>query len=272
MSDIFALIIILLTAITGLVWLVDIVLRRSLKKRGEDKPLPATWQWWVETCRGFFPFVLAILIIRSFIVEPFHIPSGSMMPSIQIGDFVVTEKFAYGLRLPLTDTRIVPIGSVHRGDVFVFRYPVDPRVDFIKRVIGLPGDKITYTCNNQLYINGKQVQRHYIGKYPGEGVLGIAGGAQEWSEDLPRVGGGVVKHNILLNPERPIFPPHCNKTWTVPPHEYFAMGDNRDNSDDSRYWGFVPEKNLVGKAVVVFFNFQGWVHWPLWHRIGTLLK
>lgn len=268
MSDLFALIIVLLTALTGLVWLVDIVLRRILKKGGAGQQLPGPWAWFAETCRGFFPFVLAVLIVRSFVVEPFHIPSGSMMPSVLIGDFAVTEKFAYGLRLPISDTEVIPTGSVHRGDVFVFRYPPNPSVDYIKRVIGLPGDKITYTCDNELYINGKLVKRKYVGVYPGEGVLGEEAGAQEWVESLPRKGGGVIRHKILLMPNRPV---KCG-SWTVPPHEYFAMGDNRDNSEDSRYWGFVPEKNLVGKAVMVFFNFQGWTHWPLWHRIGTLLK
>ncbi len=269
MSDIFALIIVLLTAATGLVWLFDVILRRVRRKKGLTGPLPATWQWVAETGRGFFPFVLAVLIVRSFIVEPFHIPSGSMMPSVLIGDFTVTEKFAYGLRLPITDTEIIPTGSVHRGDVVVFRYPPNPSVDYIKRIIGLPGDKITYTCNNKLYINGKLVPRKYVGIYPGEGVLGQQAGAQEWVESLPRDNGrGVIKHKILLMPG---VPTKCG-TWKVPPHEYFAMGDNRDNSEDSRYWGFVPQKNLVGKAVLVFFNFQGWTHWPLWHRIGTLLN
>ena len=268
MSDIFALIIVLLTAFTGLVWLVHVILLRVRRKMGKTGALPGSWNWLVETCRGFFPFVLAVLIVRSFIVEPFHIPSGSMMPSVLIGDFTVTEKFAYGLRLPITDTEIIPTGSVHRGDVVVFRYPPNPSVDYIKRIIGLPGDKITYTCNNKLYINGKLVHRKYLGTYPGEGALQVEAGAQEWLESLPRRGGGVVKHKILLMPG---VPTKCG-SWTVPPHEYFAMGDNRDNSEDSRYWGFVPEKNLVGKAVLVFFNFQGWTHWPLWNRIGTLLK
>lgn len=268
MNDIFALIIVLLTAGTGLVWLADVLLRRLLRGR-RTAPWPATWRWLVETCRGFFPFVLAILIIRSFIVEPFHIPSGSMMPSVLIGDFVVTEKFSYGLRLPLIHTEVIPTGKVHRGDVVVFRFPPQPSVDFIKRVIGLPGDTITYTCTgNNLIINGKTVPRRRIGPYPGEGALEIARGAQLWSESLPRRNGGVVTHRILLRPDRPT---RCG-TWKVPQHEYFMMGDNRDNSEDSRYWGFVPQRNLVGKAVLVFFNFQGWMHWPLWGRIGTLLR
>jgi len=267
MNDIFALIILLLTAGTGVVWLADVVLRRWVLKRRE-KALPGNWRWLVETCRGFFPFVLAILLVRSFVAEPFHIPSGSMMPSVLIGDFVVTEKFSYGLRLPLSHTKVLSTGKVHRGDVVVFRFPKNPSVDFIKRVIGLPGDTITYTCSgNKLLINGHPVARKRVGDYPGEGALEIARGAQLWNESLPRDGGGVVKHGILIRPTRPT---QCG-TWKVPPHKYFMMGDNRDNSDDSRYWGFVPEKDLVGKAVLVFFNFQGWTHWPLWSRIGTLL-
>jgi len=268
MNDIFALIIVLLTAGTGIVWLADAILRRVVYRRRE-KTFPSGWRWLVDTCRGFFPLVLAILIVRSFVAEPFHIPSGSMMPSVLIGDYVVTEKFAYGLRLPLSHTKVVPTGSVHRGDVAVFRFPRNPSVDFIKRVIGLPGDTITYTCTgNELIINGKKVKRKRLGVYPGEGAMEVARGAQLWMEWLPRNGGGTVKHRILIRPDRPT---RCG-TWKVPPHSYFVMGDNRDNSDDSRYWGFVPEKNLVGKAVLVFFNFQGWTHWPLWHRIGTLLR
>lgn len=267
MNDIFALIIVLLTAGTGVIWLADVLWRRALHK-GADNTAPA-WRWLAETCRGFFPFALAILLIRSFVVEPFHIPSGSMMPSVLVGDFVATEKFAYGLRLPLTHTKILSTGRVHRGDVMVLRFPPDPKVDFIKRVIGLPGDTITYTCTgNHLIINGKEVARKHLGTYPGEGALELARGSQLWMEYLPRRGGGVVKHKILLIPGRPT---RCG-TWKVPAHEYFVMGDNRDNSDDSRYWGFVPEHNLVGKAVLVFFNFQGWTHWPLWGRIGTLLR
>lgn len=269
MSDLLSIVIVCLTAGTGLVWLADVLYRRVLRR---GKPGQAEqkggWRWLVDTSRGFFPLILIVLLVRSFVAEPFHIPSGSLMPSVQIGDFVVTEKYAYGLRLPITHTKILNTGAPRRGDIFVFRYPPHPNVDFIKRVIGVPGDHITYTCDNQLIINGKLVKRTYVGIYPGEGAGHLFQGAQVWEEYLPRKNGTIVKHKILLMPDRAS---KCG-SWVVPPHSYFAMGDNRDDSDDSRYWGPVPEANLVGQARVVFFNFQGWDHWPLWGRIGTILN
>lgn len=261
----YAAVILILTAGTGAIWLADIIMRRVVGRRREIHA-PPSWRWFAETCRGFFPLLLAVFLLRSFVVEPFHIPSGSMLPTVQIGDFVATEKFAYALRVPLIESKIVGTGSVHRGDVIVFRFPPHPSVDFIKRVIGLPGDIITYTANNQLLINGVVVKRHYLGIYPGEGAGRPGEGEQLWEELLPRKNGTVVKHGILIIPGRPTM----HGTWVVPSGEYFVMGDNRDDSDDSRYWGFVPDGNIAGRAAIVFFNFQGWRHWPLWGRIGTL--
>ncbi|MGH8274979.1 MAG: signal peptidase I [Gammaproteobacteria bacterium] len=269
MSATFALVFICLVVITGLVWLADVIYRRVYRRGKPAAPKNTGWRWFADTCRGFFPLILAVLVIRSFVVEPFHIPSGSLTPTILIGDFVVTEKYAYGLRLPVLHSKILGIGEPRRGDIFVFRWPVNPSIDFIKRVVGVPGDRIRYTCDNQLYINGKKVRREYVGKYPGHGNDRKFVGAQVWREYLPRKNGTIVKHKILIMPNQPS---RCGRTWVVPPGEYFAMGDNRDDSEDSRYWGFVPEKNLVGQARVVFFNFQGWHHWPLWGRIGTLLN
>jgi signal peptidase I len=169
--------------------------------------------------------------------------------------------------MPITHTKIFGTGTPHRGDVFVFRYPPNPSIDYIKRVIGLPGDHISYTCDNQLIINGKQVKREYVGVYPGEGAAHYEQGAQVWMEYLPQKDGTIVKHEILLMPDQPT---RCG-SWVVAPGEYFAMGDNRDNSEDSRYWGDVPAANLVGRARLVLFNFQGWSHWPMWGRTGTVL-
>lgn len=291
MSDNFAVIIVCVTAFTGLVWLADVLWRRFHGQGKPDRDERGAWRWTVETCRGFFPLILAVLIIRSFIVEPFNVPSGSLMPTVYVGDYVAAEKFAYGLRLPVTNTEIIPTGSPSRGDIFVFRFPGQSalrfcrkhpacsRVDgvrrlktfsgthFIKRVIGLPGDHITYTCDNQLIINGKKVRREYIGIFHGEGSEAKFDGARVWREYLPQKDGTIVKHKILLRPDRHT---RCG-SWVVPQGAYFAMGDNRDNSEDSRYWGFVPEKNLAGRVHLVFFNFQGWDRWPLWWRIGTIL-
>lgn len=292
MSDKFAVIIVCVTVFTGLVWLADVLWRRSRKLGKPGKNEKGGWRWLADTCKGFFPLILAVLIIRSFIAEPFHVPSGSLMPTVYVGDFVAAEKFAYGLRLPITHTTIIPTGSPERGDIFVFRFPEKSAqkycrkhrvcaetggpsrlkayvgTHFIKRVIGLPGDHITYTCNNQLIINGKKVRREYVGVYHGEGRESRFDGARVWREYLPKKDGTIVKHKILLRPHRQV---KCG-SWVVPKGEYFAMGDNRDNSEDSRYWGFVPASQLVGRAHLVFFNFQGWHHWPLWSRIGTILQ
>lgn len=265
----YAVLILALTAGTGLVWLADLVARWILRRRAGQKKLPGGWRWIADTARGFFPLLLAVFLLRSFVVEPFHIPSGSLMPTVLVGDFVATEKFAYALRVPIVGTKIVRTGTVHRGDIFVFRWPVNPDIDFIKRVVGLPGDRITYTCANQLYINGKLVKRTYVGVYPGEGAQHRMRGFQVWEEYLPRRDGTIVKHRILLRPGPAL--QSCGRTWVVPPGEYFAMGDNRDDSDDSRSWGGVPSRNILGRARLVFFNFQGWTHWPLWGRIGTIL-
>jgi signal peptidase I len=269
MSATFALVMFILVVVTGLVWLADVLYRRVYRRDKSEAKQNGGWRWFADTCRGFFPLILAVLVIRSFVVEPFHIPSGSLTPTILIGDFVVTEKYAYGLRLPVIHDKVLDIGEPRRGDIFVFRWPVNPKIDFIKRVIGVPGDRITYTCDNQLIVNGKQVKREYVGKWKGRGGDRKFVGWQEWREYLPRKDGTIVKHNILINPSRPS---RCGRTWVVPPHEYFAMGDNRDDSEDSRYWGSVPERDLVGQARVVFFNFQGWGRSPLWGRIGTLLN
>ncbi len=215
----------------------------------------------VEYARSFFPVILIVLLFRSFLAEPFKIPSSSMMPTLLVGDFILVNKFTYGIRLPVLDKKIFAMGEPARGDVIVFRYPKDPKVDYIKRVIGLPGDEITYH-NKTVYVNGKEIAQSPLGTYVGVGEEGRRStGADLRQEHLPN-----VDHQILAMPNVD----HGNEgTYRVPEGQYFVMGDNRDNSLDSRYWGFVPEQNLVGKAFVIWMNFDGGVDF---NRIGTLIK
>ena len=214
----------------------------------------------VEYARSFFPVLLLILLFRSFVAEPFKIPSGSMMPTLLVGDFILVNKFAYGLRLPVLNTKIVSIGEPERGDVFVFRFPENPKEDYIKRVVGLPGDEVTYR-NKTLYINGVEVVETDVGPYTGPSEAGRSmAGAQVKMERLAD-----VEHRIMEIPR--VWVGH-EGTWRVPAGHYFAMGDNRDNSADSRFWGFVPEENLVGKAFVIWMNWDNGIDF---RRIGTLI-
>lgn len=255
MSWNFSLILFVALLVTGFVWGLDrFVLRR---KRAQDAKRP----WWVEYGVSFFPVILFVFVLRSFIVEPFRIPSGSMLPTLQSGDLILVNKFSYGLRLPLVDTKIVPIGNPERGDVMVFRYPADTSVDYIKRVIGLPGDEVAY-LNKRLYINGKEVPVKRDGDYFEPDRLSYFA---QYIEDL-----GSVDHKILVDRDsrqdfRPVwrFPYRDNCDYRsdglvckVPPGVYFMMGDNRDNSLDSRYWGFVPDSHIVGKAFFIWMNFS----------------
>lgn len=208
----------------------------------------------LEYGKSFFPVLAIVLVLRSFIVEPFQIPSGSMRPTLEVGDFILVNKFAYGIRLPVLDTKIIPIGDPQRGDVMVFRYPSDPLVNYIKRVIGLPGERIRYSSSKRLYINDKLVAESLLGQEPGS-----LGTAELYTEKL-----GKVEHMIRKEMSRYRMEP--GKEWLVPAGHYFMMGDNRDNSNDSRYWndpdipkalqGMVPEQNIVGKAFAI------WMTWP----------
>ena len=273
----FALLLVVLTGATGVIWLLDRLLlapgrrRRAAALEGMSS-LPAAERKTraeeavrepivVEYARSFFPVLLLILLFRSFLAEPFKIPSGSMMPTLLVGDFILVNKFAYGLRLPVLNTKIVRVGEPKRGDVFVFRFPENPKEDYIKRVIGLPGDEITYR-NKTLFINGKEIAESYLGPYtgPSEPTRSMAG-AQVKVEQLDG-----VDHRIMELPQIQV---GHEGTWKVPDGYYFAMGDNRDNSLDSRFWGFVPEANLVGKALIIWMN---WDHGIDFGRIGTLIK
>jgi signal peptidase I len=246
----FALLLVLLTGLSGFIWLIDsLFFRRRRQDRGVREAVqrprdPVV----VEYSRSLFPILLIVLLFRSFLFEPFKIPSGSMIPTLLIGDFIVVNKFAYGLRLPVLNTKIVSIGEPRRGDVVVFRYPVDPGVNFIKRMVGLPGDTITYR-DKQLFINGEKVPAENQGRYASEDVKCDTPRADaiRYSETL-----GDVQHDILI---------HTNsgsrgQQWQVPEGHYFVMGDNRDRSNDSREWGFVPEENLMGRAVGIWLNFD----------------
>src|SRR5450432_1504236 len=293
----FALFLVILAAVTGIIWLLDrLLLHRGRVARatalaeagGSEAERQQRVQEAmrepiiVEYARSFFPVILIVLLFRSFIAEPFKIPSGSMMPTLLVGDFILVNKFAYGLRLPVLDRKILEVGEPQRGDVFVFRYPgfscmrdgklvrsgrsceqplaPVPQEDYIKRVIGLPGDEITYR-NKTLYVNGKEIPQAYVGPFVGSGDSGRKmAGAEIKQEMLPG-----VEHHILQLPQRA----GAEGTYRVPAGQYFAMGDNRDDSEDSRYWGLVPEENLVGRAFVIWMNWDGGIDFK---RLGTLIK
>lgn len=236
----FALFMLLILVLTGIVWLVDNLFFRKKRTAGAVDPVL------VEYSKSFFPVIFVVFMIRSFIVEPFKIPSGSMMPTLLAGDFILVNKFTYGLRVPIMNNTFFGVGHPKRGDVFVFHYPPDPAIDYIKRVVGLPGDKIAYR-DKQLYINGKKLDTELVGDYQYVGAGLNMVNAKLYQEQL-----GDKKHDILIE----------NNSITidgeteVPAGQYFAMGDNRDNSRDSRVWGFVPENNLVGRAFFIWWNFD----------------
>ena len=217
--------------------------------------------WWLDWTAGLFPVILAVFLLRSFLFEPFKIPSGSMIPTLAIGDLILVNKFHYGVRLPVLNKKIVANHEPQRGDVVVFRYPVDPSIDYIKRVVGLPGDEVAY-LNKRLSINGQAVPTESLPEFYDEDALRYA---QQSTEKL-----GEVEHRILTDKDRPgfvipmpqfqNFRDNCRYNaegvvCTVPAGHYFMMGDNRDNSQDSRYWGFVPDENIVGRAFFVWMNF-----------------
>jgi signal peptidase I len=208
---------------------------------------------------SFFPVILIVFLLRSFLVEPFKIPSSSMVPTLLVGDFILVNKFTYGIRLPVANRKIVPLGEPQRGDVMVFRYPEDPSLDYIKRVVGVPGDRIEYR-NKRLSVNGQPVPLRQVDDYLSKERMQFS---RRYLETL-----NAVDHEILLEDDAPAFVapsrafPHaqnCNYNMnglacTVPPGHYFMMGDNRDNSSDSRVWGFVPDENIVGKAFFIWLN------------------
>jgi signal peptidase I len=216
--------------------------------------------WWLDWTAGLFPVIISVFFLRSFLVEPFKIPSGSMIPTLLVGDLILVNKFHYGLRIPVINTKITDGEKPQRGDVMVFRYPPKPSLDYIKRVVGLPGDTVAY-LNKRLTINGKTIETQTVPEFFDEDSMRYF---KQYQEAL-----GAQPHRLLNDDDRPAFIPGVEKfpgfeacnytiegvTCKVPEGQYFMMGDNRDNSMDSRYWGFVPEKNIVGKAFFVWMNF-----------------
>jgi len=212
----------------------------------------------VDYARSFFPVLLIVFLLRSFIVEPFRIPSGSMLPTLEIGDFLLVNKFQYGLRLPIIYKKIIPIKKPERGDIMVFRYPRDPQVNYIKRVMGLPGDTVEYKAK-RLFINGAEIKFSDDSNYSFEDAGGTNYTVDRFVADLE----DDKSHAVLLNPRRKDF---RQGQWVVPEDQYFVMGDNRDHSADSRVWGFVPEENIVGKAFFI------WFHWDTVTERGLNFK
>jgi signal peptidase I len=279
----FALILFVLLLVTGALWLLDLVAFRKKRKAAALAGQPVKDPWWVEYGAAFFPVILIVFVLRSFIVEPFNIPSGSMLPTLEKGDFILVNKYAYGVRLPVINKKIIDVGQPQRGEVMVFRYPENPDMDFIKRVVGLPGDTIAYQ-NKRLTINGREINEKVLPDYlhsipddnednhPESPENRFGSYSQQFEEVL-----GSVTHRILNDEDKPVmlgdvhdfpFRDQCRYNadgvvCEVPAGHYFVMGDNRDNSLDSRYWGFVPEENIVGRAFFIWLNFSNW------KRIGS---
>ena len=256
----FEIALVVLTFATGIIWLLDRLLfaKRRARRSGlleEKEPVV------VDYARAFFPVLFVVLILRSFIAEPFRIPSSSMMPTLLIGDFILVNKFTYGIRLPITNRKVIALGEPQRGDVVVFRPPHHPDQDWIKRVVGLPGDLISFR-GDTLYVNGEALDYRVAGQYEGRGRGGEMTGATVLDEDL-----GQARHQVLEIVG--VHDPRGQGEWRVPEGHYFVMGDNRDRSDDSRFWGTLPESQLRGKAFLVWMNVDssapGWVDWS---RIG----
>lgn len=255
----FPLILVLATAVTGVIWLIDALAfapKRRLAARSEEPREPLL----VEYARSFFPVLAIVLVLRSFVFEPFRIPSGSMIPTLLVGDFILVSKFSYGLRLPVLHTKVLETGAPERGDVAVFRYPRDPTKDYIKRVIGLPGDTITFQ-NKRLSVNGEPVVVS-----GGEPYVYTTQDDKVVRAELYRSELGAEPHDMLIDPASRFA---VNREWTVPEGHYFMVGDNRDHSNDSRYWGFVPEENLVGRATRIWMHWNGGVQWD---RLGDKIR
>lgn len=238
----FEALLVLVTFVTGVTWVFDWRRRR----RGHTGPV----SWWVDFSRSVFPVILAVLVIRSFIIEPFRIPSGSMMPTLEAGDFIVVNKFGYGVRLPVVRQLLVPVGEPSRGDVAVFRYPVDPSQDYIKRVVGVPGDELSYQ-NKQLIVNGVPVPMEELGRWGADPDFHLR------EEQI-----GEHWHQLLIHDRAG----DRDFVFEVPEDHFFVMGDNRDRSSDSRFWGPVHRDHFVGEAFMIWMSWNGGINWG---RLGN---
>jgi len=273
----FALILFLATLVTGVMALLDRLVFARRREPGAPEP------WWIEYPKSFFPVLLIVFLLRSFVAEPFKIPSSSMRPTLEVGDFILVNKFTYGIRLPVIEQKIIPIADPKRGDVVVFRYPVNPSQDFIKRVVGVGGDVVMYR-DKQLTVNGKPWPLTKDGSY--SYLEGLRFETTQRLTERVDTGAGEKDHDIAWNPAAaPVyaqnvraFPGHENCdyndrgfTCRVPQGMYFMMGDNRDNSDDSRYWGFVPDDHIRGRAFFIWFNWDD-ISSLAFKRIGSGIR
>lgn len=256
------LILVLGTLLSGVIWLLDWAWLKKWRAKSADDGERVKEPWYVEYAKSFFPVFLAVLLVRGFIFEPFRIPSSSMLPTLEVNDLILVNKFSYGLRLPLVHYRFFSTGHPESGDVMVFRYPNDPSINYIKRVIGTPGDRVGY-FNKRVYINGELLPLTEQGVYePGPGGP-TAATAIRYREQM-----GDQQHDILWTQGRL----SGDFETTVPEGKYLVLGDNRDNSNDSRYWGYVPEENLVGRASYIWMNLNV-AEWPgKLARIGTSIN
>lgn len=248
----FALGLLILSVISGTIYLLDILFWAK-KRKPQQKPGRI-----IEYSRSFFPVFFIVLLLRSFLMEPFRIPSGSLEPTLFVGDFLVVNKFAYGLRLPVWEKKVVPIATPKTGDIAVFRWPPDPSFDYIKRTIGVPGDVISYH-NKVLTINGKKMKQTFV-EYTTDESSGNT--VARYKENL-----NGIEHDIYIRPDVPA----VDTQVTVPPGNYFMMGDNRDDSADSRFWGFVSDEYLRGKALLIWMSWNGKTDMVRWNRIGRMI-
>lgn len=250
----FPLVLVVLTFFTGLVYLVDWLYFSKLRSaKAEQKNEEVPQSWLVENSRSFFPVLALVLVLRSFLVEPFQIPSGSMLPTLEVGDFILVNKYEYGLRLPVLGNKVVQVNDPERGDVIVFKFPEDGKTNYIKRVVGLPGDRIRYD-NKQLYINDELVVENRIANLAPYRLA---------EEKLGNVTHKLIEHTLRRNIE-------SEGEWLVPDKSYFVMGDNRDNSNDSRFWGFVPDELVVGKAFAIWMQWTSITSLPTFSRVGVI--
>jgi len=291
----FSSVLLLISVVTGIIWLVDVVVFRRFRARAAqaagknlaDIPEPGT----VDYARSFFPVALAVLVLRAFVFEPFRIPSDSMMPTLVDGDFIIVNKFAYGLRLPVINRKVVPIGEPQRGDVVVFRYPPNPSVNYIKRLVGLPGDRVLVK-DDKLIVNGQPVPATDLGLYDDGCYEGMHLAAEHLgnhnhrmmfcptpgdigAEPLPTCNRSPPTSYVCVAQQVPGMPDRGDTpdALVVPAAHYLMIGDNRDNSADGRIWGYVPEANLVGKATRIWFNWDlSRKGGPVWSRIGARIE